>query len=87
MVLRAIMRVPMGVFDEYRALCFKQPRMMNFWMMNCIMVAILFFGKGVEKLSVGGGHAGAYEAQRRARRFYVPYFIAGYNFRFPVNKQ
>jgi hypothetical protein len=55
MVLREIFRVPMGVFDEYRALCFKQPRMMNFWMMNCIMLSLLYFGKGFEKISLSGG--------------------------------
>ncbi len=86
MVLREIVRVPMGIFDEYRALAFKQPRLMNFWMMNCIILSVLFFGKGVEKLSVGTGHASAYEANRRLRRFYVPYLFANYKWRFPVNK-
>ena len=86
MVLREIFRVPMGVFDEYRALCFKQPRAMNFWMMNVGVIALLFFGKGIEKMAVGSNHQAGYETARRARRFFVPYFIAGYQWRFPVNK-
>lgn len=87
MVLREIMRVPMGAFDEYRALCFRQPRAMNFYMMYMTMFALLFIGKGVEKFALyTTGHQAAYEQGRRARRFYVPYFIAGYQWRFPVNK-
>jgi hypothetical protein len=62
MVLREIFRVPMGVFDEYRALCFKQPRTMNFWMMNCIMLSLLYFGKGFEKISLSGGPQAVYES-------------------------
>ena len=85
MVLREIMRVPMGVFDEYRALCFKQPRWMNFYMMNMAMLAFLFLGKGVEKLCLAGGPKSTYETSRRARRFFIPYFLASYKWRFPVN--
>jgi len=86
MVLREIFRVPMGVFDEYRALCFKQPRMMNFWMMNCIMLSLLYFGKGFEKISLSGGPQAVYESSRKARRMFIPYFLASYKWRFPVNK-
>ncbi len=86
MVLREIVRVPLGMWDEYRALCFKQPRAMNFWMMNAFLITILFLGKGVEKLSITSNHASAYEASRRAHRFYIPYFFADYRWRFPVNK-
>ena len=85
MVLREIARVPMSVFDEYRALCFKQPRAMNFWMMNMGFIAVLFLGKGVEKLAIKGSAADKYETARRARRFFIPYFLAGYKFRFPKN--
>ena len=52
MVLRSIFRVPMGVFDEYRGLCFKYPRAMNFYMMYGCMFIFLFLGKGYEKLVV-----------------------------------
>ena len=87
MVLREICRVPMGVFDEYRALCFKQPRAMNFWMMYTGLFAVLFFGKGIEKLSIRStGHQSAYESARRARRAFIPYFVANYKWRFPLNK-
>ena len=75
----------MGAFDEYSALRFKYPRAMNFWMMNVGMFAIMFFGKGIEKLSMQG-HQTTYETARRARRFYVPYFLASYKWRFPLNK-
>jgi hypothetical protein len=85
MVLRQIFRVPMGVFDEYRALCFKSPRMMNFFMMYTGMLALLFFGRGMEKIC-GAGEASKYESARRARRFYVPYFLASYKVRFPENQ-
>ena len=79
--------MPMGIFDEFRALGFRQPRAMDYWMMNCCLLAFLFFGKGIEKLSVGTGHATAYEAARKAHRFYLPYLIADYRWRFPVNKR
>ncbi len=85
MSLRQIFRAPMGIFDEYRALCFKSPRAMNFYMMNVGFIAILFFGKGMERLSMASA-ATKYEQGRRARRLYVPYFLAGYKFRFPENK-
>ena len=60
MVLRQIFRAPMGVFDEYRALCFKSPRMMNFFMMYTGMIALLYLGRGMEKLCMSG-EATAYE--------------------------
>ena len=85
MVLRQIVRVPLGVFDEYRALCTKSPRMMNFFMMYTGMLAMLYFGRGIERLCMAG-EATRYEETRRARRFYVPYFLASYKFRFPENK-
>ena len=85
MVLRQVFRAPMGIFDEYRALCFKSPRAMNYYMMNMGLVAVLFFGKGIERLAMYG-ESTKYESARRARRFYIPYFMAGYKFRFPENK-
>lgn len=85
MVLREIMRLPLGVFDQYRALAFKQARTMNFVMMYTGIVAVLFFGKGFEKIAVAGGEQAAYESRRRAHRFFIPYFIAGYKWRFPTN--
>ena len=86
MVLREIFRGPMGVFDTYRALCFTKARTMNFYMMNCGLVAALFFGKGIEKVSILGNHKTGYETSRRAHRFFIPYFLVGYKWRFPVNK-
>ena len=85
MVLRQILRAPLGIFDEYRALCFKSPRLMNFYMMYGGLLAILYFGKGMERLCMYG-EATRYESERRARRFYLPYFIASYKVRFPENK-
>ena len=77
----------MGVFDEYRALCFKYPRAMNYLMMNLGLFSVLYFGKGIEKMNVNhSGNQRAYESSRRAHRFYVPYFIANYKWRFPENK-
>ena len=54
MVLRQILRVPLGIFDEYSALCFKSPRMMNFFMMYAGILAMLYFGKGIERLFMAG---------------------------------
>ena len=85
MVVREIFRVPMGIFDSYRALCFTTPRAMNFYMMTVGWVAMLFFGKGMEKIAIRGSEHTRYEGYRRARRFYIPYFLASYKFRFPVN--
>lgn len=86
MVLRDIMRVPLGVFDQYRAFAFKQPRTMNFIMMYTGFVAVLFFGKGFEKIGANwGSQQGRYESNRRARRFFVPYFLVSYKWRFPAN--
>jgi hypothetical protein len=85
MVLREIVRVPLGVFDQYRALAFKQARTMNFVMMYTGFVAVLFFGKGFEKIAVTGGEQTTYESNRRARRFFIPYFLASYKWRFPTN--
>ena len=76
----------MGIFDQYRGLCFSSPRLMNFYMMNMVWISMLFFGKGMEKIALTGGDNIRYESFRRARRFYIPYFIAGYKFRFPLNK-
>ena len=84
MVLRNIFRVPMGIFDEYRALGFKQPRMMNFYLMYFGLFWILFLGKGVEKLSMRG-EQNDYETKRRLRRFFIPYSVCNYKWRFPEN--
>lgn len=85
MVLREIVRVPLGAFDHYRAFAFKQPRAMNFIMMYTGFVFVLFAGKGFEKLGANQGTKAAYEYRRRAHRFFVPYFLASYNWRFPKN--
>jgi len=59
--------------------------MMNFLMMYTGMVALLYFGRGMERLCMSG-EATSYEQARRARRFYIPYCLASYKFRFPENK-
>ena len=82
MVLRSIFRVPMGVFDEYRALAFKYPRAFNFWYLYCMCAAVMFLGKGFEKLAVQSDQTN-YEWRRRARRFFMPYSVVSYKWRFP----
>lgn len=84
MVLRSICRIPMGVFDEYRALSFKYPRVMNFYMLYAASFFVLFIGKGYEKLTFRS-HEDSYEAKRRARRLFIPYSLLSYKYRFPVN--
>ena len=86
MVVRQIFRMPMSLFDKYRGLCLTSPRLMNFFMMNIVWISFLYFGKGMEKLALYSGENARYERSRKARRFYVPYWLASYNFRFPVNK-
>lgn len=54
MALRSLVRAPMGIFDEYRKLAFKKPRAMNAYMMYMGFFAVLFVGKGVEKLNMRG---------------------------------
>lgn len=85
MLLRGVLRVPMGVFDEYRALCFKHPKFMNFYLLYVGTFFVLFLGKGVEKLTMRG-EANTYEFKRRASRLFIPYWLVGYQWRFPENK-
>ena len=54
MVIKGILRVPASMFDEYRALCFKYPKAMNFYMLYLGMIAVLVLGKGVEKITMQG---------------------------------
>lgn len=84
MVLRSIFRVPMGVFDEYRALFFKYPRVMNFNYMYGIMFFFLFVGKGYEKI-IARGKQNSYELNRRARRLFIPYSLISFRWRFPTS--
>ena len=85
MVVRSFFRVPMGVFDEYRNLSFKYPRAMNFFMTYSIIVAIMYFGKGFEKMAMQGEQS-SHEWNRRARRFFMPYSLVSYKWRFPSNQ-
>ena len=84
MVLRSIARVPMSLFDEYRALTFRYPKMMNFYMMYMCFFVVLYAGKGIEKLSMRGEQT-SYEMRRRARRLFMPYWLVGYQWGFPEN--
>lgn len=87
MVLREIARVPMSVFDEYRAFGFKKPRLHNFYMMYMGFIAVMVFGKGMEKIAARDAKdARNWETQRRLHRFFIPYSIASYKWRFPENK-
>jgi hypothetical protein len=59
--------------------------MMNFYMMYFGAFFILFIGKGVEKMVMRGPSNG-YETNRRLRRFFIPYSLCNYRWRFPENK-
>jgi hypothetical protein len=85
MSLRALFRRPMGIFDEYRALCFTHPKAMNFYMMYIGVFFIMFYGKGCEKMVMHGRQTN-YEFARRARRLFMPYLALNYKWAFPVNK-
>ena len=83
--LRAVLRKPMGIWDEYRALCFKKPREMNFYMMWGCLFFIYVLGRGTEKITMHG-EQNNYELKRRLRRAYMPYFVLNYRWGFPYNK-
>eukprot|EP00347_Sterkiella_histriomuscorum_P000288 403376457 len=85
MVVRSIFRVPMGMFDEYRAFYFKHPRTMNFYLLYSAFFLALFAGKGFEKMAVHGDQI-KYERNRRLRRAFIPYSLISYKWRFPTNQ-
>ena len=83
--MRVLFRKPAGIFDEYRALCFKKPKLMNQYMMYMGMFFILFYGKGIEKITAQGNQS-CYEVKRRARRMFLPYAVLSYRWAFPANQ-
>ncbi|CDW85797.1 UNKNOWN [Stylonychia lemnae] len=83
--VRKIVRTPMSVFDQYRSLCFTSPRLMNFYMLYASFFFALFLGKGYEKIVFQGKHV-EHERDRRFRRFFIPYSLVSYKWRFPVNQ-
>ena len=85
MVLRAIFRAPLGIFDVYSNYRFSYPRAFNFYFLYGMFGIVLFFGKGFEKINFKGPQ-NKYEFKRRARHFFIPYSVIGYKWRFPVNK-
>jgi hypothetical protein len=85
MVLRSIFRAPMGVFDTLSAYRFSYPRAMNFFMMYGCIFFTLFLGKGYEKMTMRGKQ-GEWENARRSRRFFMPYSLVSYKWRFPKNQ-
>jgi hypothetical protein len=81
---RSIFRGPMGAFDTYSNMRYKHPKTHNFFLFYGIAAFILVAGKGMEKFTFFESKASAYEAKRRAARYYIPYFIRGYHYKFPV---
>lgn len=84
-MLKSVVRVPASIFDEYRALCFKYPKAMNFYMISLTFFFFMILNKGAEKISMRG-EANSYEFKRRLRRLFIPYSLVGYQWRFPENK-
>jgi hypothetical protein len=58
--IRSLLRAPLSLPDSYRALSKTYPRSMNFYYTYIAIVGALFFGKGIEKLSMKGEQT-AYE--------------------------
>ena len=82
MVIRNIIRAPLGIFDKYFAMNHLHPKWMNFYMLYMSMFLVLFLGRGVENLYMRGRH-NDWERNRRIHRWFVPYSIKNYKWRFP----
>ena len=85
--LRRFFAMPLVAFDWVRIGMNNNPRSGNYVMMMSSFVAILIVGNGADKMTTAGGLASKYESYRRANRYFVPYFMAGYQYRFPEIKQ
>ena len=55
-------------------------------MMGCFF-GVFIMGTGADKLTTLGGMRSKYERYRMANRFFVPYWVANYSYRFPQIKQ
>lgn len=83
--LRSAVRYPLGLWDEYRALFFKKPKLMNQYLMASCLIFFYVSGKGCEKMTMHGEQTN-YEFKRRAKRAFIPYTLLSYRWGFPVNK-
>ena len=84
---RRFMAIPLLAFDWVRQTSLSNPRQMNYVVMWTSLVVIMTVGNGADKLTTSGGVATQYEKFRRANRYFMPYFIADYKFKFPQVKQ
>ena len=84
--LRSVCRVPMNVGNSYRAYYLKHPRTVNFFSIYFLAMGVLLITRGAEKFTFRGA-TDVYELKRRARRFFVPYWMTSYRWRFPVNER
>ena len=84
---RRFMSMPLLAFDWVRNGMLANPRTGNYTMMYTCFLVIFTIGNGAEKLTCNGNIASKYEKLRKANRFYLPYFISDYRFKFPqVNR-
>ena len=85
---RRIMAIPLYAFDSVRAGLQANPKPGNYMFMMTSFVVILMVGNGADKLTTKWGSvANSYETYRRVNRYFIPYFIADYRYKFPQIKQ
>ena len=65
LVLRAICKAPMGVFDTYARAPAKYPHLLNYWTMFGVMFFVTVAGKGAEKFSIGKPDVKSYLAMQK----------------------
>ena len=85
--VRRFLASPLVLFDTTRNFMQSNPKTANYTMMWTSFGVLLLIGNGAEKLTVRGGVKSQYERYRMANRFFIPYWMADYNFRFPQIKQ
>ena len=85
--LRRFMAQPLVGFDWVRQMMANNPRTANTMMMMSMFATIFALGNGAEKMICGSGVTQQYEKLRKANRYFVPYWVADYSYRFPQIKQ
>ena len=81
--LRRFMAQPLYAFDWVRNGVQNNPRTGNAAMLFSSFAAIFILGNGAEKLTCKQGVTKQYEQLRKANRYFVPYWVADYSYKFP----
>ena len=81
--LRRFFSMPLVAFDWVRIGMHNNPKSGNYTMMMASFAAIFVIGNGADKFTTSNNIAGTYDRLRRLNRYYVPYFLADYSYKFP----